>query len=359
MMRVKKMSTMSTKDNLKKAGVFTDIHFGRKNASEIHNSDCLEFIEWFIGQCKKHSVDHIIFMGDWFEHRDSISGKTLDYSHKAMKLINDALDMPFFFIVGNHDLVYRNTRNAFNTKIFEPYENMIIIDSNKSYNFGEHKVLFSPFLFSNEYAEQVSIINSHDIVFGHFEFKGFVVTGETKTLEHGPEHKDFKKCKRIFTGHFHKRQEKDNVHYIGNTFPMDYSDANDSARGMVIYEYDSDNLLYIDWPDAPTYIKCVLSEALQDPKKFFKPKGTVNCLVDITMNYEEAMKAKKRLTEKYKLRELRLEEPLDDYTISEDVDIEDLKSESTSEVVLNLLKKIKSDGIKSSKLRKIYKDLVI
>lgn len=356
---MKKKMNMSNTYNLKKAGVFTDIHFGRKNASEIHNNDCMEFIEWFIDNCKKKKVDHIIFMGDWFEHRDSISGKTLDFSHKAMKLINEELPMPFFFIVGNHDLVYRNTRNAFNTKIFEPYENMVIVDSNLSVKMCEHDVLFCPFLFSDEYPSQVSLINSHDVVFGHFEFKGFIVTGETKTLDHGPEHTDFKKCKRIFTGHFHKRQEKDNVHYIGNTFPMDYSDANDSDRGMIIYEYDSDELEYINWDNAPTYIKCSLSEALQDPKKYFKPKGTVNCLVDIDINYEEAMKAKKKLTEKYSLRELRLEEPLDDYTISEDLDIEDLKSESTSEVVLNLLKKIKSEGIKSSKLTKIYKELSI
>ena len=346
-------------NNLKKAAVFTDIHFGRKNASEIHNGDCLDFIKWFISNSKKYEVDHIIFMGDWFEHRDSISGKTLDYSHKAMKLINEELDMPFFFIVGNHDLVYRNTRNAFNTKIFEPYENMIIIDQNRSYEFGKHKILFSPFLFHEEYPKQLSYINSHDVVFGHFEFKGFVVTGETKTLDHGPDHKDFKKCKRIFTGHFHKRQEKDNIHYIGNTFPMDYSDANDSDRGMVIYEYDNDSLEYINWEDCPTYIKCNLSDLIKEPKKFLKSKATVRCLVDEKISYEDAIKIKKTLLEKYNLREVKLEEPLEDYTISEDIDVEDLKAETTSEVVLNLLKKIKSDDIKPEKLSKIYKELII
>ena len=356
MMTIVRMG-MTNKLSLSKAGVFTDIHFGRKNASEIHNNDCMEYIEWFINQCKLHDVDHIIFMGDWFEHRDSISGKTLDYSHKAMKLINDELKMPFFFIVGNHDLVYRNTRNAFNTKIFEPYKNMIIVNEQQTYDISGHSVLFCPFLFHDEYAEQVKRINSHDVVFGHFEFKGFVLTGETKTLDHGPDHNDFKKCKRIFTGHFHKRQEKDNVHYIGNTFPMDYSDANDNKRGMVIYEYDTDNLEYIDWDSCPTYIRCKLSEMIEKPKRYLKPKGTVNCLVDEKLSYEDAMKLKQMLIDKYSLRELKLEEPLEDYSVSEDVDLEDLKAESTSEIVLNLLDKIKSDNINPKTLRKIYKEL--
>ena len=31
----------------------------------------------------------------------------------------------------------------------------------------------------------------------------------------------------VFSGHFHRRQVKGNIHYIGNTFPHNYSDAND------------------------------------------------------------------------------------------------------------------------------------
>ena len=32
----------------KKAAVFTDIHFGLKNNSSIHNQDCEDYIDWFI-----------------------------------------------------------------------------------------------------------------------------------------------------------------------------------------------------------------------------------------------------------------------------------------------------------------------
>lgn len=342
-------------NNLKKAAVFTDIHFGRKNSSELHNKDCMKFIEWFIEKAKEHEVDHIIFGGDWFEHRDSISGKTLDYSHKAMRLIKNELgNIPFFFLVGNHDLVFRNTRNAFNTKIFEPFPNMIIIDEPQTFEISDKKVLFCPFLFHDEYSKQVQFVNSHDIVFGHFEFKGFVVTGDTKEMDHGPEHTDFKKCTNIFTGHFHKRQKKDNVYYIGSTFPMDFSDANDTKRGMMIYEYENDKKTFIDWDNAPTYIRCKLSDLLTDPNKHLREKATVSCEADTDVSYDEVLKLQRVLTKKFGLREINIYEPAETYEESEELDEEDLDSESSSVVVKNLLRKVKSKDIKPKRLIELF-----
>lgn len=345
-------------DNITKVAMFTDIHLGRKNSSEVHLQDCQDYINWFIKNCKKEKVDMIVFCGDWFEQRDAITGKTLDRSHKVIKQLIKELELPFFLIVGNHDLVYRNTRNSFNTVIFEPFDNLILVDDNISLTIADKKVLFCPYLFENEYAEQISEINSHDVVFGHFEFKGFVLTGETKILEHGPDQEDFPKPKRIFTGHFHKRQEKKNVHYIGNTFPMDYSDANQTDRGMAIYDLANDDLKYIDWTEAPTYVRCTLTEVLENPNTYLRPKATVTCQVDERdLSFEDILHIKEVLIEKFSLRELKMEEPIDEYKISDEIDEEDLKSESTDEIVLTLLDKIKAEEIESEELKKIYRGL--
>jgi DNA repair exonuclease SbcCD nuclease subunit len=355
---MKKMMNNMDFSNYNKAAIFTDLHMGRKNSSEIHNKDCYEYIKWFVEQTKKNEADHVIFMGDWFENRDAITGKTLDWSHKCMKYLRDNLDMPIFFIIGNHDLVYRNTRNAFNTQIFEPFQNLIIVDDNISVNIGGKSCLFCPYLFEEEYPDQIKNINSHDVVFGHFEFKGFVVTGETKKLDHGPDAEDFKQPDRIFTGHFHKRQISGNVHYIGSTFPMDYADANDTERGMAIYEYANDNLRFIDWEDAPTYIYCKFSDMVKKPKKVLRKNATVKSLVDTSeFGYEDLLEIKYHLMEKYSLRELRLEEPLEDYKISEDVNEEDLEGKTTQEIVLNLLDRVHSEKIDPEKLKKEYKEL--
>ena len=47
---------------LKKAAVCTDIHFGKKTNSKVHNEDCIRFLEWFRDQVKKDpEIDHIMF----------------------------------------------------------------------------------------------------------------------------------------------------------------------------------------------------------------------------------------------------------------------------------------------------------
>ena len=48
----------------KKAAVFTDIHFGLKSNSKVHNDDCEEFVDWYIEQAKKEGCETGIFMDE-------------------------------------------------------------------------------------------------------------------------------------------------------------------------------------------------------------------------------------------------------------------------------------------------------
>lgn len=344
---------------LKKSALCTDIHFGRKNNSESHNQDCLNYLTWFVSQVKADpEIDHVIFLGDWHEHRAAINGLTLRYSYWGAKMLNE-LGIPIYFIVGNHDLYYRNNRDVYTVNPFEALENFIIVEQPLMIpSMGPNGALISPFLFPTEY-ETLGDYHNLPIWFGHFEFKGFVVTGDHKTLDHGPEHTRFAKQKRIFSGHFHKRQIKDNVVYIGNTFPADFSDANDAERGMAVYNHITDNLEFINWPEAPQYVKAKLSEVLGREKKVFKPNARVRLLVDVPITYEESNAIKESYLKKYKLREISLEEPADLTNLLSEtqVNIEGMELESTDVVIAEMLSQIKSDKIDAGKLVEIFKGL--
>ena len=47
----------------KKVACFTDIHFGMKGNSRVHNDDCEAFVYWFIEQAKAHGCETCIFLG--------------------------------------------------------------------------------------------------------------------------------------------------------------------------------------------------------------------------------------------------------------------------------------------------------
>lgn len=344
---------------MNKAACFTDIHWGRKNNSEIHNQDCMRYIEWFCGNVENDpTIDHIIFLGDWFEHRAAINSLTLEYAYQGAKKIKE-LGLPVYFIVGNHDLYYRTTRDVASTNFFQGLgfnlikDQPVIVDE-----LGPKGALLCPFLFEEEYPSLVKY-SSTPVWFGHFEFKGFIVTGDTKKMDHGPDAKDFDKAKRIFSGHFHKRQQEKNVIYIGNAFPADFSDANDFERGMMVYTYDDDNVEFINWAECPTYIKTTLSQIIANPK-ILQSGSVVNCVVDMDITYEDSIQLKEQLTDKRKLREINLQENPERMAILEgtDVDLEELDDlDTTDEMVVAMLNKIESETIDNQRLIKMYKGL--
>lgn len=341
----------------KKVAMLTDIHFGRKNNSEVHNQDCLDYLEWFCKNISKDKeIDAIFFLGDWHEHRSAINGMTLHYSEIGANMLN-ALGKPVYFVVGNHDLYFRNTRDIFTTVIFDKLENFTLV--NEPIVLKDNSCVIAPFLFEEEYDEFFKKYKEYDVIAGHFEFKGFVLTGETFVKEDGPDPSKYSKQKKIFSGHYHKRQSKHNVHYIGNTFPADFSDANDLERGMAVYDFRTDDVKYINWPECPKYIKTKLSDVLKNPSKVLDENARVKVVVDQEISLSENNEIKKLLTEKYGLREMVLEEQVSTEVELTDIEqeIEDLKLTDLSDIVPELLKRIKSDKIDSTKLVEIYRKL--
>jgi DNA repair exonuclease SbcCD nuclease subunit len=289
--------------SLKKLALFTDIHFGKKNNSLIHNQDCLDFIDWFCDIVRKKKADGIVFMGDWFENRNAINVLTMFLANQAIRKL-DALDLPIYVLVGNHDLYHRENRNIFSTSAFSQYANITVINEPTVI---QDSILLCPYLFKWEY-EKLAQFQKIPFWLGHFEFKNFVVTGSDRRMETGLDHSLFKEQKYILSGHFHKRQITDNVIYIGNTFPMDYGDVWDDERGCSILDLENDDIEFIDWKDAPKYRKMSLSDVLNLQDIQFPPKCRVKCIIDTDIGYSEAQQLKEEMVKQLQLREFVLEE---------------------------------------------------
>lgn len=338
---------------LHRAATFTDIHFGRKSNSRQHNQDCVNFVRWFCERVKKiDDIDHVIFSGDWYESRSAIDVETLTYSYQAAKLIND-LHLPVYFILGNHDLYYKHTREVYSVISFHEFNNFtVIVDPLYDKNVGDG-TLFCPYLFHNEY-DKITNYLKVPVWWGHFEFKGFTITGYNIKLLSGPDHHRFEGPKHIISGHFHRRQIQDNIVYIGNTFPMDFSDAGDNKRGMLIYDYITNNLKFIDWKDCPMYQKITLSSIMNNSAKII-PYARIKCIVDTTeVSYDDQIELRKALIKDLHLRELTFEE-IDMEDALTNTAIEDQTTVlGTNDQVIEMLKGISVEQIDNQKLTDIY-----
>lgn len=354
---------MTLKQPPAKVASFSDIHFGRKGNAEQHNQDCLNFIIWACDQIKQQGdITHVVMMGDWHEHRSSLNILTMHYSYEGAKRLSE-LGIPVYIMVGNHDLFHRQIRTIYSTLMFGNLPNINLVSEPTVVNFNGHDTLLCPYLFQDEYPELVKYLHL-PVWWGHFEFKGFVLTGHNIKMQHGPDHLDFVGPKKIFSGHFHQRQSSGNIHYIGSTFPMDFSDAGQYDRGLALYEYEGDKLSYIDWPDCPKYVKAKLS-AMLDDSVVIPINARVKCVVDVPLTYEESLIVKQTYLKDFQLREINLEEgdALDDALVNTDGILEeegsDLVSAGVDQLVLQMLGNIDTAQIDRDLLIKLYTELKV
>lgn len=291
---------------LRKGAFCTDVHFGKKSNSPIHNQDCLNYIDWFCDQVRKDSsIDYVGFLGDWNENRSAINIATINYSYQGAKKLNE-LGLPVYFVVGNHDLYHRHTREVHSIAPFNEFSNFIIIDQPTVFKEIGDGALLSPYLFHDEYP---GLGEYQKLPFwaGHFEFKGFNITGYNIKMPTGPDPELFAGPKRILSGHFHQRQTQKNITYIGNTFPMDFGDAGDFDRGMAIYDHATEKVSFINWKECPKYLRIRLSR-LSDPKYVLPEEARVKIVLDETLNFEQTTELRETLMNGRKLRELNFEE---------------------------------------------------
>jgi DNA repair exonuclease SbcCD nuclease subunit len=333
----------------KKAIVFTDIHFGLKSNSLLHNQDCEQFVDWIIETGKANGCETGMFLGDWHHHRAAINLQTLNFSLQALEKLSRAFSQ-FFFIPGNHDLYYRDKRDIHGAAWAKHLPNIHICND----WFEEGDVVIAPWLVGDEH-KRIKNLNAK-YMFGHFELPHFKMNAMVEMPDHGTIQVDhFGHIDQVFSGHFHLRQNKRNVNYIGNAFPHNFADAGDDKRGCMILQWGSQPE-YHAWPDQPLYNVWDLSYVIDNADRILKPNMHVRVQLDIEISYEEATFIKDTFIVKHGLREMALI-PNKRSALEEDMAPGDVKFESVDQIVTDQITKIESEFYDPKLLLQIYQAL--
>ena len=195
-------------------------------------------------------------------------------------------------------------------------------------------------------------------MFGHFELPHFKMNAMVEMPDHGEIQVDsFGGFERVFSGHFHLRQQKRNINYIGNCFPHNFADAGDNARGMMTLEWGSEPV-YHTWPGQPLYRVMRLSEAIDNGANIFVPNMHVRVELDIDISYEEANFIKETFVKDYNLREMALI-PVKNTAVDLDLSPGEIKFESVDQIVTDQITAIESEFYDPKLLLKIYQNLWI
>ena len=330
-----------------KAACFTDIHFGNKNNSKQHNRDCANFVDWFIEQSE--DCETCIFLGDWHHHRASVNVSTLNHSVENVGKLSRAFKN-VYMIMGNHDLYYREKRDLNSLPYAGLFDNVTLVED----ALVQDDVALIPWLVEDEWKSLQKTKCRY--MFGHFELPFFKMNAMVEMPDHGginAEH--LTGPEYVFTGHFHKRQNKGNVHYLGSPFGHNYADTWDDDRGMMKLTWGG-TPEYINF-DGPRYRTVPLSRLIDEPEKILNEHTYCRATLDINISYEEASFIKETFSQQYNVREIALipskkEEHAQDWKVVDDIEVENV-----DQIVYNSLNAVDSEMINKKILVDIYNSL--
>ena len=224
-----------------KVAIITDQHFGFKKGSKHFHKFFQKFYDnVFFPTLEERGIDTVIDMGDTFDSRKGIDLYSLDWSQRNyFDKLRDA-KIHLTSIVGNHTAFYKNT-NDINTidLILREYDNIDVIVNPEERIFDKLKVLFVPWISSDERETSYATIkrSSAKVCMGHLELNGFDAH-HGYTMEDGHDSLPFKKFTKTFSGHYHTRSNDGKIFYLGNPYEMYWNDCNDT-RGFHIFDTDT------------------------------------------------------------------------------------------------------------------------
>jgi len=333
----------------KKVAAFTDLHLGLKSNSAIHNQDCEDFIDWFIKEATDAGADTCIFLGDWHHNRNSINLTTLDASLRSLEKLGSAFEQ-FFWFPGNHDLYFKDNRNVHSSAFGRHVSGVTIVD--KITTVGD--VTLVPWLIGDEWKDLSKIKSKY--MFGHFELPLFYMNAMVQMPDHGElQSIHFKHQEYVFSGHFHKRQNRDKIWYIGNAFPHNFADSWDDDRGMMLLEWGG-TPEFKSWPNAPKFRTLKLSSLIDNKDEILKSKMYLKVNLDIDISYEEGNFLKETFVGQYDIREFSLIQEKASLDSSFD-DNPEVEFESVDKIVMEQISNIESEAFDTKLLLNIFNNL--
>ena len=333
----------------KRVACFTDIHFGLKSNSNTHNQDCEDFVDWFIAEARAAGAETCIFLGDWHHNRNSINLTTLDASLRCLEKLGAAFEN-FYWFPGNHDLFYKDKRDVHSSMFGRHIPGVTVVDTVTT--IGD--VTLVPWLIGDEWKNLGKIKSKY--MFGHFELPLFFMNAMVQMPDHGElspghfVHQDY-----VFSGHFHKRQNKERIWYIGNAFPHNFADVWDDERGMMVMDWGGEPE-FKSWSEAPKFRNLKLSTLIDRKDEIMKSKMYLKVNLDIDISYEEANFLKETFIKEYDIREISLIQEKANIDQAYD-DNPDAEFESVDQIVTEQLVNIDSEAFDKKLLLDIYHNL--
>jgi DNA repair exonuclease SbcCD nuclease subunit len=231
-----------------KIAIIGDTHFGARNDSPIFMEHFMRFFDRvFFPYVETHGITEIIHLGDFLDRRKFVNIQTLNAVRSGFVDRLEKSGAKMNVILGNHDIFYKNRSDV--NSLRELFDDKFVVhDKPTVLNFDGTSIAMLPWINAENEAESLEFIKttSAEILCAHLELNGFNVL-RTTVFQGGMNPALFSKFKAVYTGHFHTKHTKENIHYLGCPYQITMSDYGDK-KGFHVLDTDTGELEFIQNP---------------------------------------------------------------------------------------------------------------
>lgn len=238
----------------------------------------LDYLDYLFDYCYKNKIDKVAILGDLLDKAYKIRNEVFISLFKKIEQARDN-GIEFYFLLGNHDI----TSTLTNSSLLETFERFgHLINSPQTFDFDGVSINMVPYTKD----ENLVLTVGADYLFTHlaiseFDYGGGRISEEAESFPISL----FSNYKKVFTGHFHKRQEKQNIQYIGSPYQLNFGDMGDTNKGFVVFDIETGKEEFIKYTMAPKFIKFTYDELWNKLDKSELKEGSLsNCLVKVIVD---------------------------------------------------------------------------
>jgi len=201
----------------------------------------------FFPYIETHDIKTIIHLGDFLDRRKFVNFQTLNAVRSGFVDKLEISGAKMHVILGNHDIFFKNKSEV--NSLQELFADKFIVHNKPTVEiFDGTPIALLPWINSENEHESLKFIQNAkaDILCGHLELDGFNVL-RSVVFNGGMKSSLFAKYKAVYTGHFHTRHSKGNIHYLGCPYQITLGDYGDK-KGFHVLDTDTGELEFVRNP---------------------------------------------------------------------------------------------------------------
>lgn len=237
---------------MSKVVLAADFHFGVPGRLQ----DILWSAKVIREYCHTSNIDTVFILGDLFHDRRSIEIDVLSSVSTFFEQTLTEYNQKWIVFPGNHDMFLRHSWDI--TSLASLRKHITVVEDIKIVQVDSQRFWILPFItYEKPYMKVLRSIESQyqegDILLTHIGVRGAILNTCFLLKDWSTISFENSKFKRVYTGHFHSKQQiGDNVWYPGSPIPFKF-DEGDVSHGFYVLDLNNQTHKFINIWKAGTY----------------------------------------------------------------------------------------------------------